>query len=422
MRLFTKDHQDCLKEVFVHFVAEEVNREYETSLTNLQKKVEFPGYRTGKVPFEIIEKNSADELNRTVMNGLIYKSIDRLESEGVIIYSEPRFKPFSNLVKNAPFSFSIVFESAPVVMGSIDIENASIEYDEYYYDTKMLEYSIKEEFKSLSPINGKIEEKDTVTVKLLNAKNVENSETLFDSSVIKSLIGHKKGDVLKLALSEMDSYVLDFMDKTESDEIEVEIVNIERPTIQDLTDELVQQVSPSKTVSDYKEKAEERFKAMQKQLNEINKKNALLSYIGKEAKVNVPKSEFIRLSQREIFHFIESNFFLSELALNNILEDKKIREEFTALPDRINEKLIYYTAVKDIAKKNSLQPNNEVINRIAKSYAKEHNMTLEEYKQNSSKEEWNSVLEMAEFEAGVQFLMEKAHFKTRNKVPLVQTK
>ncbi len=68
MEVYIKEYTDCLRQVFVHYKVEEVNEEYEEALAILQKKTQFPGYRIGKVPFDIIEKNNPDELMRQVVN------------------------------------------------------------------------------------------------------------------------------------------------------------------------------------------------------------------------------------------------------------------------------------------------------------------------------------------------------------------
>ncbi len=421
MDIFVKEFTDCLRQVYVNFKPEEVNAEYETALAALQKKVQFPGYRIGKVPFDLIEKNYSDDLMRSIVNNMVMKAAEKLNSDGIYMYSEPRFKPFQNLTKGNPFSFSIIFDIVPSVIENIDIDSALVEYEEYYYDDKMIDYSIQKDFKTLNQVTGKIENEDNVTVNILNQNFTGEKEKSFDSSIVKTLIGKKIGDKIKLSFSDLDSYVVDFLGKIDN-EIEIEIIKVERPSIQEITDELVSQVSAFKTVTEYRNAMKNKFDNMEQEFNIISKKTALMSYISKTAKAEFPKTNFIKDSRNEVLKFIENNFFVTEISLNSLLSDKKIRDEFSLLPDKIYQGIVFYLAIDDIANKQSIQPEKSAIDNVAASYAKEHKMSLDEYKEKASKDEWDSITETAKLETTINFLIGKIKFKSKTRLPLIKTK
>ncbi len=422
MKLFVKEYEDCLRQVFVNFEIGEVNKAYEEAFLSIQKKAQFPGYRVGKVPFDIIEKNFSDDLMNEIIRSMVVQTADRLHADGVYLYSEPRFKPFKNLSKDQPFSFSLVFEVVPRVVQNIDIDNLVLEYDEYYFDDKMVDQTIQKDISSLETVKGKIEEDDTVTIQVLNDGYKGEKEAVLSSKIVRALTGKKTGDKVKLDFNDLDSYVADFMGNTDNDVIEAEITKVERPAAQNLTDDLVKEVSPFKTAEEYRDSVKKRFEQTITGLNGMNKKNSLASFFAGNAKVQFPKSEFLRSSKEEINKFIENNFYITEISLKNLISESKIREDFSGLLDRTYENIVFYFATKEIAEKNSIKPDQALIDRIARSHAKEHDQSLDEFKQKSSREEWENVLEAAKMDAALQFLMNKAQFKSKAKLPLIKTK
>lgn len=419
MNVFVKDYTDCLRQVFANFTADEVNKEYEVALAQLQKKTSFPGYRQGKVPFDIIEKNSSDELMRVIVNSMVLKSAEKLQADGLRIYSEPRFKPLTNLTRGSAFSFSMVFDGYPKVSKNIDIGTATVDFEEYYYDDKMMDQSLRRDFKNLEEVQGKIEDGDTVTVKVLNADLGTDAEKTLDSHVVTKLTGHKTGDKISLDFSELDTYVVDFLGKT-ANTVEMEILKVERSKEQDVTDELIQQISAFKTVEEYKKSMKARFDNMEKDFNAMSKRNALMEYFSRNAVVEYPKSEFMRESRRELNEFVNSNFSVSEIALTSLIQDKKVKDDFNALPEKIHKNIVFFLSVMDIADKNKIQPDKASIDKIARSHAREQELTLEEYKERATQEDWNTVLERAKFDAALNFLMEKVKFQAKGKQPLVK--
>ncbi len=352
---------------------------------------------------------------------MVNKAAGKLNNDGIQMYSEPRFKPLVNLNRNSPFSFSMVFDIIPKVVKNIDIDSAIVEFEEYYYDDKMVEYTIQKEFKSLNTVTGKIEPEDMVSVKILNNDFPGDNNKTFDSSIVKPLTSHKTGEKLKLSFSDLNTYIADFLGIIK-DELEIEIVKIERPSMQEVTDDLVQQVSVFKTVAEYKNSTKLKVENMEREFNNMSKKNALIAYISKNAKVEFSKSEYIRNSKNEVLKFIENNYYVSEIPLSNLLEDKKIKDDFDQLPYKIYENIVFYIAVKDIASNNSIQQEQGYIDKIALSYAEEKGLSLEEYKQKTSKEEWDSILEMAMFESAIDWLLGKVKFKVKSKLPLIKVK
>ncbi len=422
MNLFIKEYDDCLKQVFVKFSADEVGRAYEESFAVIQKKAKLPGYRAGKVPLEMIEKNFPDEVMNEIIKSLVVRTADKLQEKGVHLYSEPRFKPLKNLSKNEPFAFSLVFESVPRMLENIDIENLSLEFDEFYYDDKMIDSTIQKEISGLEPVAGKIGDDDTVTINVTSLNYSGDKEIVLSSKTVVKLAGCKTGDKVSLNFSDLDTYTADFIDKIEGDTLEGDIVKVERQSRQPLTDDQVKEVSNFKTVEEYRDSVRKRFEKTLASLNDINMRNALADYFSHNAKVEFPKSEFLRSSKEESMKFLESNFFVTEISLKKLISDPKIKTDFTNILDKTYDNIIFYFAARDIAEKNSIKADQALIDKIARSHARENDQSLDEFKQKSSRDEWENVLEAAKMDATIQFLMKKAKFKPKSRLPLISLK
>jgi len=420
MKIFIKKYEDCLRQVFVHFGSAEIDKAYEEAFAVIQKKAQMPGFRQGKVPIDMIEKNFPDDVMNEIIRSLVVKAADQLHEDGENLYSEPRFNPQKHLSKNSPFTFSLVFESVPEVLENIDPEKIVLEFEEYYYDDKMIDQTIMKEVSNLEKVKGKIEEDDMVTVSVGNESYTGDKEIVLSSKIVTKLAGFKTGDKVSLSFSDLDTYTADIIGSLEGDCLEGEIVKVERPAPPALTDELVEQVSPHKTVALYRESVRKRFEQTMTGLNDASKKNALAEYFSKNTKVEFPKSEFLRGSKEEAAKFLEGNFFITEISLGALLTDEKIKSDFSSLLTKTYDNIVFYFATKDIAEKYSIKPDQSLIDRIARSHAREHDQSLDEFKQKSSRDEWENVLEAAKMDATLQFLMKKAEFKAKTKLPLIK--
>ena len=422
MKIYTKKYEDCLWQVFVNFETAEVDKAFEEASSDIQKRAQMPGYRQGKVPLDMIEKNFPDDVMNEIIRTFVIKAADKLHEEGIKLYSEPRFKPLKNLTNGKPFTFSLVFESLPKVIKNIDIENLVLEFEEYYYDDKMIDHTIIKEVSSLETVRGKIEEDDMVTVGIKNEGYTGDKEIVLSSKVVTKLAGSKTGDKVSLSFNDLDTYTADIIGNMEGEVLEGEIIKVERPVPPNLTDELVAEVSPHKTVGEYRASVRKRFDQTLTGLNEASKKNALAEYFSKNTKVEFPKSEFLRGSKEEAVKFLEGNFFITEKPLGNLLSDSLIKSEFSMILNKTYDNLVFYFAARDIADKNSIKPDQSVIDRIARSHARDKDQSLDEFKQKSSRDEWENVLEAAKMDATLQFLMQKAEFKPKVKLPLIKIK
>ena len=212
MTYYVKEFPDCLRQVYVKFTADEIDNKFNAVLAEIQKGFTFHGYRKGKVPFEIIEKQNNESVIRQVVNKTVYEAMGQLRFDNIFLYSEPKFHPVSELLKGQDFSFYLVFEVVPHLEEEIDFEKIKVDYEEFYVDEKMVEKVALNKLTTLDKVKGKIEDNDSVTVNILNEDfSGDNRELILSSKDVKSLVGKKTGDKVELAFSELGDMIFEVL-------------------------------------------------------------------------------------------------------------------------------------------------------------------------------------------------------------------
>ncbi|MEK7751139.1 MAG: trigger factor family protein, partial [Acidobacteriota bacterium] len=92
---------------------EEVDRETERVVAELQKKVRLPGFRPGKTPAGMIKTRFAKDVSEKVLDALIPKHFKRrAEAENLRVVGSPKLGEV-HFHAGEPLKFSIEFEIAP---------------------------------------------------------------------------------------------------------------------------------------------------------------------------------------------------------------------------------------------------------------------------------------------------------------------
>ncbi len=422
MEIFVKKFPDCLRQAFVKVGIIEMGAEYDAALTMVQRDFSFSGFRKGNVPFDIIEKNNPNELTKTLVTNIVNKSISEMIQQGHKFYSEPKFTPLSVPNRHSPFVFTLVFESEPEVLGGFQIDKATIENEEFVVDAKMIDYSMKKQIGLLESVDGKVQSGDTVTVEIKNPDYPDsNKEKTYEADEVKALVGHKKGEKVDLTFDDLSIHVSEFLGNVK-EPVSAEIQKIERVSSETLSDELVSQATNYKTLADFKKAIEESLNQLSSQLTMESKKNSLAEHIGKNVSVEFPKTIFMDKSRYDFLHFVDQKINLADYPLKDLIADKKVRDELPPILDSAYRDIAFIIVIDDYADKNGIEAQENYINYIAGQRARENKLTLDEYKQKSTQEEWESVKREAKREAALADILSKAKFHTKGTKPLLDIK
>jgi trigger factor len=105
--------EGCKHELEITVPLEDVDRETERVVANLQKKVRIPGFRPGKAPAGIIRTRFAGELRQDVLENLVPKALNkRLEEEHLAFVGTPNILEV-HFEKGEPLRFKAQFEVPP---------------------------------------------------------------------------------------------------------------------------------------------------------------------------------------------------------------------------------------------------------------------------------------------------------------------
>src|SRR5215471_4099799 len=102
--------EGCKHEIEVTVPVDDIDRETERVLADLQKKVKIQGFRPGKVPTSLIRNRFASEVRQEVLESLVPKHLQkRFQEEELHVVGTPNIKEL-HFDKGEPLRFKAEFE------------------------------------------------------------------------------------------------------------------------------------------------------------------------------------------------------------------------------------------------------------------------------------------------------------------------
>src|SRR5437660_4388724 len=107
--------EGCKHELEITVPVEEIARETERVVSEIQKKVKLPGFRPGKVPANIVQTRFAQQVRQDVLESLVPKHLQkRFEQDELKVVGRPNVTDV-HFEKDEPLRFKAEFEVAPEV-------------------------------------------------------------------------------------------------------------------------------------------------------------------------------------------------------------------------------------------------------------------------------------------------------------------
>jgi len=107
--------EGCKHELEITVPVEDIQRETERVIADLQKKVRLPGFRPGKAPANIIRTRFAGQVRQDVIENLVPKALTkRFEEEHLNVVSRPSITDLQ-FNQGEPLKFKAEFEVAPEI-------------------------------------------------------------------------------------------------------------------------------------------------------------------------------------------------------------------------------------------------------------------------------------------------------------------
>lgn len=121
--------EGCKHELEVTIPVEEIERETDRVIANIQKKAKLPGFRPGKAPASIVRSRFAHEVRQDVLEALLPKHLQkRFRDEDLKVVGTPNIRDI-HFESGEPLRFKAEFEVAPEFeLG--EYQGLTVPYDE----------------------------------------------------------------------------------------------------------------------------------------------------------------------------------------------------------------------------------------------------------------------------------------------------
>ena len=107
--------EGCKHEIEITVPVDEITRETERVVANIQQKVKLPGFRPGKVPLNLIRTRFARQVREDVIENLLPKYFNKkVEEEELHVVGRPSVKDV-DFKDGEPLRFKAAFEVAPEI-------------------------------------------------------------------------------------------------------------------------------------------------------------------------------------------------------------------------------------------------------------------------------------------------------------------
>jgi trigger factor len=377
-----------MREIQVEVPAEEVARQTERVIQQLQKMARLPGFRRGHVPASIIRQRFAEEIKSEVVEKLVPQFFQReAEKQQLIPVSQPRVSDL-HLHEGEPLRFKASFEVMPEIKAEgykelrVDKPEIGVTNDEVAEAIQQL----REQHATFTPVEGRaLSDGDFASVSLEGAPKegegkpvsmgdvlveIGGKNTLEEFSV--NLRGASVGDERSFDVS----YPQDFNDARlagSTVSYKVKVQSIKQKSMPELDDAFVQQLGENfKTVDEFKTEVRNRIEQNKRLSAERESKDKLVAELVKRNDFTVPdalverqidlrldrglralaaqgmrtedmrKMDFDRLraGQRDqALHDVKASLLLSRIAdAENIqVSDEEIDKEVEALATQSNQ-------------------------------------------------------------------------------------
>jgi trigger factor len=386
---------------------EEVRSSYDALLTEYGKRIQFPGFRKGKVPRDVLIRKFGEALKGEALSKIIEDALTGIfEDESLSRYEQPL--PYSSpkleneslqLDLETDLVFSVVYDTFPqVTVGTR--KDLEIEVP----DVVITDEDLNRELAAIQERNAIVLDRndtdpaaqgDVVTVnysELNDAGEVmagsERQDFVFTLGsgyniyqFDDDIIGMKKGETKEIEKQfSANNKDPELAGKTKK--IRVTVTALKEKKLPDLDDELAQDVDEKyQTLEDLKADIRSRLNTtLEERLRRI-RDGALLDKILETTSIEVPES-MIRLQMNSRWRNLSRHFNQDEGALEELLEhtgkdqDDFFEEWKPAVEKELKSQLVTETLVKELA----IAVSDEEIEKEVEAAAEKSGTPLEEAK------------------------------------------
>ncbi len=325
---------DCERHVTITVPRADITRYFEETYVDLVPRADVPGFRVGKAPRRLVEKQFKDRVVEQVKGKLLMDSLSQVTAEGHFsAISEPDFDYDAiQLPDDGPMTFEFNIEVRPE-FDMPEWKGMSVDRPEHKFSDEDVENRLArllERYADLTPFDGPASANDAIVVNATFKHNGETISELKDETIRlrhelsfadakldgfdKLMVGAKAGEKrsAKIKLSE-DSDREDL--RGQELDVEFEVLDVKKMELPELTNEFLDRIGG---FGDRAELVREVRGTMEKQFGFHQQRHVRTQVLGqllKNAKWSLPPKVLQGQAKRELERMIlelRSNGFTDE--------------------------------------------------------------------------------------------------------------
>lgn len=418
-------------EISSGYFSKSVNKAYK----DISEKAKIPGFRKGKVPYQIIDNNYGkdyvlSEAANIAISGLYSEIIDSTDLKPI---DYPKVDIDGELKQDNPVNFVITIEAEPDAVLSeykgIPADGYPTEVTDEEIDAQI--ENLRNRFASLEPVEdgGAVEKMDIITIDFAGTVDgkefkggsytdyvLEVGSGVLLKELEKGLIGMKKGEE-KTVGAKMPKEVEDKDVAGKKAQFKLSVKEVKRKSLPAIDSEFLKNMGDFETAEDLKKFIKENLEGQKKNARQNKIFADIVDNLVKNSKVDVPQimiDNEVKELAHDFEHRLKDQNFTKEQYMEylKITEDKINEDLKNKAVFNVKEYLIFNTLEKEL--KDKLIPTSDEIesekDKLIKSTKKEEDRKkVEDYIKTPAGEK--NVRASVTRKKLVDFLIENAKIK-----------
>ena len=428
MKTTVEKLENNMVKVDIEIDAETAEKEYNKACKRLAQRVNIPGFRKGKAPKAILEKNiGADAIKHAVMDSLLPSAFAQAIKENDLnIITEPAVESYDFEI-GKPVKIVAKMELKPEVKFE-QYKDLEVEVEEFKTAEDAMEKEIEElteKFTTLQTVSDREStDKDVVMMdfegsvdgNLIDGGSAKNymldlEHSNFIPGFAEQLVGHKTGEEFTIDVTFPENYHDEKL-KGKPAQFKIKINEIKEKIKPELNDELAKKVGNFKSVDELKADIQKYLDNTAKVENDKRSANKLFETIMEKMSVEVQPSMIEREKQALLIDF-KQKVAQSGVNWDDVMKNdgpEKIDEELkTEALNRIKNSLM----MSEIAKLENIQVTpqdlEQKIGELAMMYQTDKGTIFKEIARNTAMIQ--SLSQQALTQKVTKFLLENNKIK-----------
>ncbi len=425
MSLAVKKLDGNMAELTVTVSADEFQKALVDAYKKNKGKFQLAGFRKGKVPMALIEKEYGDAVFfDDAANDLINKTYpeELKNQEEIEIVSSPEIS-VSQIEKGKDFIYTAkVATKPPVELGNFDeIEIEKIDTEVTDDDVeKEIQRSLKQN-SSKETVERAAELNDEVTidfngsidgVEFAGGQGSDYPLVLGSKSFIEGfeeqIIGHSKGETFDVNVTFPDDYQAEDL-QGKAAVFKTTIKDIKEVKAPELDDAYVSDTTDFETVDEYKSDVRKKLEEKKKEEAKNAKENKAVDKLVELSKMDIPEA-MLKTQQEQIIKDFEMRIQYQGMNIDSYLKmTKQTRTDLLeqAKPEaerRIKNSLV----VEAVAKENNIEATDEEVDAEIEKQAKQYNIKVEDFKKYAGTEGVENIRSDVKMQKAAELIASKA--------------